>query len=394
MKILFTDRYFWPDATSYGANLRSIAEALASEGHQVHVFSSRPSYRSRSAQAVGDDPTTIRIRRCFVFQEHGAHMVVRLVNLVLYCSALFMNVLRTRADVVVAATNPPVLAAWTASVAARWSGARFIYHLQDIHPEVVELSDWGFGRWIPTRFLRWLDNQTLRRSAAIVTLSDDMAETVRARGLGNLPIHVINNFANDDFGEKGAPPPEELRKAPGRRRVIFAGNLGRFQNLPKLTEGIALCLERHPDLELFFLGDGAAATELKQRWGNHEQIVFAPFLPYVTARELIREADIGLLSLSKGMYRLAYPSKLLTYLALGLPVLAVIEADSALSRLLVEERLGSVPKDDSPESIAEALESLLADPMPRTHVADWYNSNASAEAVVARWKKLCAKLVP
>lgn len=389
MKLLLTHRFFWPDASPYGVILRSIANGLAEAGHEVHVFTSTPSYRNDVPCAPKQEQLDkLHVRRTWTLIEQGCHPVVRVANVLLYCVALFVHTLRTRPDVVTASTFPPVLAAWTASFAARLAGARFTYHMQDIHPEVSRLSGGGLGRGLPAHLLRWLDNQTLRRADAIVTLSEDMADTLRARGLRELPIHVINNFALDDFGEGGARPPAELRKAPGRQRVIFAGNLGRFQDLPRLAEGVALCLARHPGVELMFLGDGVAADELKRRWGAHPQVLFAPFLPYAQARELIRDADIGLLSLREGMYRVAYPSKLLTYLALGLPVLAVIEPDSALARLVREAGFGTVPEARTPQAIAEALEALLERPVPRSYVRAWHDAHAATGPVIERWKKL------
>jgi len=313
---------------------------------------------------------------------------LRSINALAYCMGLLLQVRRLRPDVVTASTFPPVLAAWTASLAARSVRARFIYHMQDIHPEVSRISGGALGRGAPGRLMKWLDNQTLRRADVVVVLSEDMADTLRARGIGPLPIHIINNFSLDDFGSERADPPAELRKRVGRTRMIFAGNLGRFQDLPRVTEGISRCFKCHPEFELMFLGDGVALDELKARWAGHPQIVFAPFLPYPQARELIREADIGLLSLREDMYRVAYPSKLLTYLAHGVPVMAVLEPDSALGQLVRNERLGAVPEAQTPEAIGRALEGLLANHVPRAHITAWHDANLARPRVLERWQQL------
>ena len=74
---------------------------------------------------------------------------------------------------------------------------KFIYHMQDIHPELSVYSGGRLGRGLAMRLMRWLDNQTLRRSAAIVVLSQDMADTLAERRLGPLPVYIINNFSLD-----------------------------------------------------------------------------------------------------------------------------------------------------------------------------------------------------
>lgn len=359
MKLLLTHRYFWPDTAPYALMLRTIGDDLADAGHDVHVFASKPSYRDQGEHAPKRETLgRLNVRRSWVFQESRRNPALRAVNVLLYCAALFFHVLRLRPDVVMASTFPPVIAGWTASLVARLVGARFVYHMMDIHPEVSFCSGGRLGRGMPAKFLKWLDNNTLRRSDAIVTLSSDMVDTLIARGLGPLPVHVINNLPLDARDE-AAEPPVELRKRPGAYRVIFAGNLGRFQNLSLLAEGVARCFDAHPDLELFFLGDGVVLPELKKKWGDHPRVGFGPFLPFSQARGLIAEADVGVVSLLPGVFRVAYPSKVLTYLSVGLPVLALVEQNSELAHELEAKGWGIAASEPTPEAVAFALEKLL-----------------------------------
>ncbi|MDH3511419.1 MAG: glycosyltransferase family 4 protein [Gammaproteobacteria bacterium] len=360
--------------------LRVIGDTLAEDGHDVHVLSSLPSYRDGAVEQgvprveqLGD----LTVRRVWVFAREKSSLLRRLANVLIYCSALFYHVLRVRPDVITASTFPPVIAAWTSSLAARMIGADFVYHIQDIHPELSIYSGGRLGRGLPSRILRGLDNQTLRRSAKIVTLSTDMVDTLRARGLGELPVQIINNPPLNADVDRVRPPPE-LRKPKGTRRVIFAGNLGLFQNLPLLAEGVARCLPEQPELELMFLGDGAALPELNQKWGKHPQVRFVPFLPFSQARHLIAEADIGLVSLSPNIYRVAFPSKIATYRDLGLKVLALVEPESQLARDLQQSGGGAVHNDATPEAISDALQKLLSEPPSNTATAKPFSSQHDA----------------
>lgn len=387
MKILLTHRYFWPDTAPYALMLRAIGEGLCEDGHEVHVFASKPSYRGGVTAPAREDLGALKVRRSWVFQERRSNPALRALNVVLYCLALFWRVLMLRPDVVTASTFPPVLAAWWASLAARLVGAKFVYHMQDIHPEVSRYSGGRLGRGFVGKLLTWLDNQTLRRSAAILVLSPDMADTLATRGLGDLPIHVLNNFQLDDF-DGGDPPPSDLARDPAKIRVIFAGNLGRFQNLPLLAEGVARCFTAHPELELFFLGDGAALPDLKARWGDHPQVRFGPFLPFAQARPLIEDAQVGLVSLTPDIYRVAYPSKLLTYAGLGVPVLALVEPESQLAQELVRAGIGRAAAAPTAEGIATALEALLSAAPSPDHVRHWYAQTADRAIVLERWRAL------
>ncbi len=390
MKILFSHRYYYPDTPPYAHMLRVIALHFAAAGHDVRVFAGRPSYRGLAKGAIHDDAGVLA-KRCWVFRENRRSILTRLLNVLLYSTGLFFNILRHRPDVVMASTFPPVLAGWSASLAARLVGAKFVYHMMDIHPEVSKYSGGRLGRGLAFRLLRRLDNQTLRRAGAIVLLSQDMADTLGRRGLGPLPIHIINNFMPEDSTPDSAPP-EEFRKAAGKTRVIFAGNLGKFQNLPLLADGVGRCFDAHPKLELFFLGGGAALPALKEKWAGHPQVRFAPFLPFAQAHSLIAEADIALVSLAKDIYRVSYPSKMMVYLGLGTPVLALIEPDSALAAEIGTHSLGVVPAKPAPEAIERALVQLLNGPDLTTHVQHWHKNHARQTIAMARWQALFNQL--
>lgn len=332
---------------------------LVSSGHDVHVFSTLPSYREGVSAPRHERLGPLNVRRIWVFAREKSNPIRRLANVAIYCVGLFMEVLRQRPDVVTASTFPPVVAAWSASLAARLTGARFIYHMQDIHPEVSYYAGQRMGRGVFGCVLRWLDNQSLRRASRIIVLSNDMADTLRARGITDLPIVVLNNPALQ-ASAGSAKLLTKLAKPDGVRRVIFAGNMGRFQNLSLLAEGVALCFDRHPNLELMFLGEGTVLPELQQRWKDCPQVRFEAFLPFEEAREVIANADVGLVALRPNIYRVAYPSKIVTYLDLGLQVLALVEPQSQLAQELGSSGSGVVPTAPTPEAIAEALEKILA----------------------------------
>lgn len=393
MKVLLTHRYFWPDSPPYAAMLRYIGERLSDAGHDVHVFSTKPSYRESGYAPSSEDLRGLNVRRIRVFRENRSNFILRLLNVLLYCVGVFVHIIRIRPDVVTASTFPPVFAAWAASLAAKLVGAKFIYHMQDIHPEVSQYSGGIMGRGLFYRALAWVDNQTLRRAEVVIVLSRDMSMTLRERGLGNLPIRIINNFLLDDFGESdNARVSQELCKKPGVRRIIFAGNLGRFQNLPLLVEGVASCLERYSDLELFLLGDGEALPELCSRWGGHPQIQFAPFLPFSHARALIEDSDIALVSLARDIYKVSYPSKILTYLELGIPILALVEKESEMAHEIMDNHLGLVPESQTPQGVENALIQLLENPEYHSGLHAWGETGPTRNNVVSDWVMLMDKL--
>ena len=78
--------------------------------------------------------------------------------------------------------------------------------------------------------------------------------------------------------------------------------------------------------------------------------------------EMLRDADVTLVTQQRGAGAAFFPSKLLRGLALAKPVLTVADDQSDLARALREGRFGvNVPTDDAPQ-LAHALDALAAAP--------------------------------
>ncbi len=388
MKILLTHRYFWPDTPPYANILRTLATHFADEGHEVRVFASYPSYGKieKGAALFFDDRITIN--RVRTFQETKSNIAVRLFNTMVYCIALFLHIIRIKPDVVTAATFPPVIAGWVASLAAKIIGAKFVYHMQDIHPEVSHYSGGLMQKRPLQAAFRWFDNQTLRRASAIIVLSQDMKNTLERRRLaGTLPIYIINNMLLSKFAEAAAPPPD-YAKAADKKRIIFAGNMGRFQRLDVIVPLIVAAMESDPRLELMLMGDGEMRPALERQWGQHAQVQFAPFLPFETAATVMADADIGLVSLAKDIYAVSYPSKILSYLGLGLPVLTFIEPHSGIAQEVTHNGIGATPAHETAASVGEAIASILSSPDVKQAVAQYYQDTYRHDAILAEWDRM------
>ena len=109
---------------------------------------------------------------------------------------------RRRPDVVFA-MSPPLPIGVAGLVVARLRRAPFVFNIQDVFPDVaVELGLLTGRRAIAAA--TWLERASYRRADAVTVLSDDLAETVRAkitRGLVGsaadlqaAKVRVIPNF--------------------------------------------------------------------------------------------------------------------------------------------------------------------------------------------------------
>ena len=194
--VVLIHRYFHPDTPPYASILREIALGLGAGGHRVTVLTCQPSYNlSVVSQAPAREriAPNVEVRRWPVLDDRRS-VVRKLVNLVWFCARLVLSVPRLgKVDRVMAASTPPVALARVASWVARAKGAEFVYHHQDIYPEVA-VSGGQLAEGARSRTLRNIDARTDKRAARAVVLSEDMAQLITSRGVHRDRIAVINNF--------------------------------------------------------------------------------------------------------------------------------------------------------------------------------------------------------
>lgn len=393
MKVLAIHRFYWPDTPPYASMLRTIVRQWVSDGHEVDVLSSQPSYKAgvenqkQPAKEIVDGAQVVRLG----LPSETGRPLVRILNALRLGAGVFWQALvRKRYDVIMVSTSPPVLGGWFAAMVAKVSGARFIYHCMDIHPEIGRISG-EFQNPKVFSLLSRLDRWTCAQAQPVVVLSNDMANTLRARQTDRAPeTLVINNFSL---------PSEEVISGtlpfqwPDEQFVLlFAGNIGRFQGLDVLIDAMAR-LSGRQDIRLVMMGDGTEKERLSQKVGQTgANVLFVGHQPVEVAKAAMSKASAGFVSLVPELYRYAYPSKTMTYLEQGCPVLVAVEAGSCLARDVVDNSAGlAVPNGDA-GALVDAIISLADDPegigSMRRNALKFAAQDFATDVVLARWSSL------
>ena len=419
MKVLAIYRYYWPDITPYARILRSILERLSDEGHEATVVTGQPAYNDVASerQPWHERLGGVEVQRVRLLPERKWLGPLRLLNFVLFLGRACWHALFHRYDLVLASSNPPVISGLSLRLIRFLTGAQYVYHCQDLHPECAVLAG-KLKKGRIERLLTRVDARTCSRSARTIVLSEDMVAALRERGLGRDNVTVINNFALDVPEPKltGLPAPFDCCEPAdiglvARRpldldsamvegqpfRVLFAGNMGSFQGLDKIIEA-ARILRTVPTIQFVFMGAGEQQANLERQAGNlvGQTVHFLPYLPIEEAFGCMHRAELGIVSLVSGVYKVAYPSKTMMYLAAGCPVLAVIESDSVLAKHLTDKKLGWVPDVTTPKGIAHAIllarESVVRCGLDRHQIRATGMTLFDREALLDDWSTLFAEL--
>lgn len=358
MNILAIYRHYWPDTTPYAHLLRAILQEQVKQGRQVEVFCAQPSYNDvysakRPAREVIDG---VSVRRVTLLPEKKHLRLLRAVNSAYFLfRAVVHCVLFKKCDLIIANSHPPVLMGFTLRIIKRLTATPFLLHCQDVHPEGAVLAGDVKFKWCEN-LCKVLDHQSCTAALRVVTLSDDMKQTLLQRGpLREDKLLVLNNFTlHEADSETRAGSSAEMGE--GNFRLIFAGNMGRYQALQGLLWAIHI-LQKEIPLECLFLGAGEQRCDLQKLASRLqlEQVRFEPFQSVDVAFAKMQRADLGITSLGRHVYRIAYPSKTMTYVAAGCPVFCIVEKESQIAREIIANQLGYVPASLSPADIAEAL---------------------------------------
>jgi glycosyltransferase involved in cell wall biosynthesis len=399
-RVLAIHRYYWPDTPPYASILRAIAERWRAAGHCVDVLTSQPSYKPEVIEEAPkiEQMDGVTVRRLPMKPDRSSRWR-RTFNVVWFPVVVAWRILvGPRYDVIMCSTVPPVLLAWAVSTVARLRGSRFVYHCMDLHPEIGRLSG-EFSRGSVYWLLHRLELSTCRRSAAIVVLSDDMKHAVLDRDprLADRVV-VLTNFELPDFvSDGGIEIASPVPSRPDTMRIVFAGNLGRFQGLEAIAQAVLDLDSAHARVELVLMGEGTAKSGIEKLVAQASpeaaaRVVLLPHGQPRVVRALLDTAQMGLVSLAPGVIRYAYPSKTATYLGAGLPVLVAVEPDSFLARSVVEHGVGGLlPVDDvAGVRAALALWAARCDELPamaERAKAYWHREYA-AERILPRWESL------
>jgi glycosyltransferase involved in cell wall biosynthesis len=374
--------------------MQGIAARLAKDGHNVEVLSSQPSRRAENNVKMPSLSLEeeVLVQRLNLPSEAGKP-IRRVLNALHLGFVLIVKVLKYRHHIIISTSIPPVLGGFFAAVAARITGARFIYYCMDLHPEIGRVSG-DFSNTILYNLLRSIDGWTCRQASPVLVHSVDMSNTLRNRPRGSeYTIKLMNNYALQSVSklpDDGLSVQESFTQ--NKLTIVYAGNFGRFQGIETIVEAMGLISYRK-DIELVLLGEGVAKNALiTLKEQLNAKIRFLDYQPLEVAKEIIKKCDLGLVSLIPNMYKYAYPGKTMAYLELGCPIIATVEPESELVQTMTTEGYGfSVPIGNS-QALAELLTTLADDPSWRAPMRkaalNAYEKQFSHEVVLSRWSEL------
>jgi glycosyltransferase involved in cell wall biosynthesis len=355
------------------AFLVQLARRLARDGNEVlHLHF--PGFQTPKGALARrpDDPPGFETRGIALDRPFAKYdFVRRALQERAYARRLAAAIAAWRPEIVFSA-NSPLDPQWAAAKAARALGAPFVFWVQDVYSQAIDrilrrrLP--GIGGLIGARFVA-LERRIARAAARCIVITGDFVPVLEGWGVARGRIDVVENWA---AREELPPAPRDnaWARAHGladRLVFLYAGTLG-LKHDPALLLAVARGLRDRPEARVVVVSEGPGADWLRERAGEVDNLVVVPFQPFERLPEVTATGDVLLAVLEPDAGVYSVPSKVLTYLCAGRPLLAAIPAGNLAARILAREEAGLVVPAGDRDAFAEAARRLAGDPALRARL--------------------------
>lgn len=369
MRVIFVNRYFYPDFSATSQMLSDLAFDLAADGCDVTVLTSKQIYDApRARLAARESLDGVRVLRLATTRFGRGGAAGRLLDYLSFHLAVawMLMVVARRGDIVVAKTDPPLLSI-TAALVTRLRGAVLVNWLQDLFPEVAHAAavNSRFVGGLLRALLRWR-NRSLRLAACNVAVGRLMARHLAAQGIADECIRVIENWCDGARVRPIARDQNRLRAEWGLGQsfvVGYSGNLGVVHEFDTMLEA-AEQLKARGDIVFLFIGAGARRAALEEQAAARglSNVKFRPYQHRKRLAESLSVADAHLVCLRDAMEGLVVPSKFYGVIAAGRPCLFVGNPQGEIPTLLRDLGCGHSVAPGDAVRLAHLITELADEP--------------------------------
>jgi colanic acid biosynthesis glycosyl transferase WcaI len=336
-----------PEPTAMGPIAALWAREMAARGHDVEVITGFPHY-----------PPDVFPQRFRPYREHrNGVRVLRLPLLIGHSSALRRigeevtytlstsgAVALARSPDVVVAVSPSFAALLPIAVRCRLAHVPFILWLQDILPDAAVTT--GLVRdgslvAIARRYERWVYDA----ADQIVVISDTFLENLLSKGVSRDKIARLYNPTTREIRESARVPP-------AKARILAMGNIGFSQGLAEHLRAFEAS-----DVDATFIIAGTGELEdAVRREVRTSRVQVLGLVSDARLQEELDHATLAVVTQREDVVEFNVPSKLMTFMSQGLPVLASVRRSSEVARIIEQSGGGWIAtRDDFPQTLAHVL---------------------------------------
>jgi colanic acid biosynthesis glycosyl transferase WcaI len=360
LKIQLWSYNYAPEPTGIGPVSRVWAEGLRDRGHEVEVIAAHPHYpepvwgsRWLPYRETRNGISVLRLPLWI-----GRETAVERYRQELSFMAAQFAVLPAlgRPDVLVSA-SPSFPALFPAMLNARVRRTPWVIWLHDILPDGAASSGLVDEESVVIRAARRLEHASYREADRIVVLSSAFTQNLTEKTVPESKIQLIYDPATrvprqrPSFEPQSRPP-----------RLLSMGNIGYSQGLTPLVAAVEDS-DALADVPVRFIitGNGMAADDTRAEIRS-ERIEMPGVVDDERLEEELQAATIAFVSQQHEGAEFNIPSKIMNFMAYGLPILAAVNPAGEVARIVEQAGAGWVVDSSDPDSFPRKLAEVLKTP--------------------------------
>ncbi|MFA5794831.1 MAG: glycosyltransferase [Candidatus Brocadiia bacterium] len=345
----------------YDPRVRREAEALSDRGTGVDIVCLR-----NQDELLLETVNGINVYRLPVSRHRGSGLVTYLTEyLSFFLLALWQSTklfIRNRYQVIQVHTIPDWLV--FSALIPRFLGAKIILDMHEVMPEFFSYRyDLSAGHPV-IRLMRLSERMSTAFASRVITVSDGLKDILVARGVPANRITVVMNSADDRlFKSEISRRGKAQRDTKPEFVLAYHGLLSDIYDLSVVFRALKKLKARIPGIKFLVIGHGPQEPEyraLVDSLGLGQAVDFLGHHSQEQVVGLLAGVDAGIVPLNGSEFtHLAFPTKLVEYVALGIPAITA-------ERRTVAHYFGnsgvSFYKPDDEASLAEAIWALYQQP--------------------------------
>lgn len=369
-RILIYSLVFSPDGVSTAYLYNDLALGFQKRGYEVCVLTTTPHF-NLIERALKKQPLQKHFLGLFyksdfngikVFhiplRKHKSTLLRMLSFIYWHKMSFFVGLFLKRPDVILT-PSPPLTSGLLAILLAKLKGAKTIYNVQEIYPDLL-INLGHLKTPLLINFLKRLECFVYNNSNAVTTIDKQFYNIIKPRIKQESSLYIIPNFVDKDLyvTESSAKLPAEFLSKPGFTNMLYAGNIGLAQEWD-LVLNLANEI-RDESITLWIIGEGIKKEYLKTQIEkyNLSNIKLLPYQDrkYMPAINLF--ADFHFIAMDKSMENEGFPSKVYSIMASGRPMVIVSSENTPITSFLSETDTSLLVTDHSLSGFKNAVLKL------------------------------------
>ena len=362
--ILFLCQFFYPEHNSSATLPFDTAKCLANEGFSVGALCGYPKeYNDTKKVTAREKKDGVSIHRLRYLQLSRQSKLGRLVNYFSFTLSVLLHICEIKDyKSIIVYSNPPILPI-AAILANRLFKTKIVFVSYDVYPEVAYVSGSLKEGSAVSSVMRRINQSLFRRAEAVVALTDEMREYLlnHRSELSADRVVTISNWAHEATADSKSVARSELGYTDEDFVVAYFGNIGICQDETALIQAMEQ-LADHKNIKFLIAGHGNKMPSVRQAAERLPNVRICDFLTGTAFEHAVAASSCGIVSLEQGLTGMCAPSKYYSYLQGGLPILAVAEQNSYLSKEALHSEIGLCSDVGNGAQLAQNILQLYRNP--------------------------------